>query len=1053
MRAVRAVLSGSKPAMEYPSGHATDKKAMAEIDKLVSEGKLEKTSGEKNGTRTIVTRPGEGASKFAEYQKSNTYKERGKFFGFTDPEIEQFKERSKRVDQWERAGHFAGETFPEDYGLEQPTPKLSPEVQGHLNGVAKEMGLNFSLVDPSDESNPFAQRLQGGRIASIDRDTQQAVFDPKALEQYAKEAPPSQVGKLVRSVASEENNHLHVSDEDALAFAKTKTKAERAIIEDRYGQKGMSDLMFGHEAINFELHDLARMTPHQVLTETRAGRWKLQTLMALEKIIRNIRRAIGTKMSVEGDAILAKIRENLKLGRMAKSNRAKADMAAKALAEKDADKLESMADMYIQSGDAKTGEAMKATAARIRSESDQNPAARPRKRNESVFQDKFFLPGEATQKPAGSTQAVPISGEAPTVPPEDRTSAEAAGALPRLTGEQLRGKAATWIETGMDKVSKDLASGKRSEPPSFKEFEDYMKGQQPEIKPGQISEMWHEEIGQALDNASGEKLGDLVKAIWGRQVTEASSVGRKGFFRGIISGSQKVADLPKSGQFKLAQDVYNRTPAERYQDERKVAAIARSRDKVIGALFNKLVKPVMEDIRLSDKETTPEDLRYGGGKAIPAVHEFSEQDERNPKLLGEELVDESRRSKNDPLTASKRLTAIMDRKSGAVDLVSTYKHPALGTMLVDPLSPERQHSPLDSILRRYRVIGSYLRDTPVQKFKQHFKNLADFNDNFANEARRQYQNETSYNPESVSAEQFQREIGGRMQGTQEGHLMGPGKQLVTASGQSQLEKSQRTPMTTPEAHAILDYVHEQQGTIDSADDVREAMMALKEDMNHQALSGLIKLARGLQEKNPDLSNEELLNLVAQRIYENNRDAENLSQFAQRTMAESRPTHVEDAGPEDSPAAINRRKIEEQRDYLTSRLRQTAVRTMVEIGRSPTRQNMATGLDVRRTPRKWTRESLSDQSGHLPWMKKTLRQKKHSGRRQGRHCRRRGIRPATTTTMRLLLRQTGWRRFRLSRVGLKVTQHGQPEKGIFPTTKKSRNRTKPTSSSSGKPSAD
>ena len=128
---------------------------------------------------------------------------------------------------------------------------------------------------------------------------------------------------------------------------------------------------------------------------------------------------------------------------------------------------------------------------------DDAPAARPRKRNESVFQDKFFLPGEATQKPSGSTQAVPISGESPTVPPEDRTSAEAAGALPRLTGEQLRGKAATWIETGMDKVSKDLASGKRSEPPSFKEFEDYMKGQQPEIKPGQISEMWHEEIGQA----------------------------------------------------------------------------------------------------------------------------------------------------------------------------------------------------------------------------------------------------------------------------------------------------------------------------------------------------------------------------------------------------------------------------------------------------------------------------------------------------------------------------------------------------------------------------
>lgn len=834
------------------------------------------------------------------------------------PSIKLFNLTQPIVDAAGKEVHSAGSTVSEGtlkkYGIpvpEAPKPappvaKLSPEAQGHLDDVSKELGAKVDLVSEAESGNPFASRLKGN-IATIDRNTGKVLVNPEQFESWLKDVPHNQRRLAVKSVIAEEQNHLATDDSAAKAYWSTLSGPEKKIIQNRYGKaQNMNDTLWGHEAVNFELQRLARMTPHQVLAAARGEKWKLKSLAVLETTIRGIRKVLGTKASQEGLAILDQVQQNLRLGRIALSARGKADAAAKALAARDADKLDSLADMHIQSGDPETGEAMKKTAKRIRGET---PAARPRKRNESVFQDKFFLPGEATQKPSGSTQAVPVGGEAPTVPPEDRTSAEAAGALPRLTGEQLRGKAATWIETGMDKVSKDLASGKQSKPPSFKEFEDYMKGQQPEIKPGQISEMWHEEIGQALDNASGEKLGDLVKAIWGRQVTEASSVGRKGFFRGIISGSQKVADLPKSGQFKLAQDVYNRTPAERYQDERKVAAIARNRDKVIGALFNKLVKPVMEDIRLSDKETTPEDLRYGGGKAIPAVHEFSEQDERNPKLLGEELVDESRRSKNDPLTASKRLTAIMDRKSGTVDLVSTYKHPSLGTMLVDPLSPERQHSPLDSILRRYRVIGSYLRDTPVQKFKQHFKNLADYNDNFANEARRQYQNETSYNPESVSAEQFQREIGGRMQGTQEGHLMGPGKQLVTASGQSQLEKSQRTPMTTPEAHAILDYVHEQQGTIDSADDVREAMMALKEDMNHQALSGLIKLARGLQEKNPDLSIPELLDRVADKIYENNRDAKNTEDFAKRTMVESSPTPVEAASVEEA-------KIKERGKELT-----------------------------------------------------------------------------------------------------------------------------------------
>jgi hypothetical protein len=1013
------------------------------------------------------------------------------------PSIKLFNLTQPIVDASGKEVHSAGSTVSEGtlkkYGILVPetspkspplqtkpsvpeVPKLSPEAQGHLDDVSKELGAKVDLVSEAESGNPFASRLKGN-IATIDRNTGKVLVNPEQFESWLKEVPHNQRRLAVKSVIAEEQNHLATDDSAAKAYWSTLSGPEKKIIQNRYGQApNMNDTLWGHEAVNFELQRLARMTPHQVLAAARGEKWKLKSLAVLETTIRGIRKVLGTKASQEGLAILDQVQQNLRLGRIALSARGKADAAAKALADKDADKLDSLADMHIQSGDPETGEAMKKTAARIRGETpfaqrretypymgvgspadeygaiygpklspdqiakfksqegrefaiesepdisiklkikpsmlwvevrkpikpgsssedqavaylkirsdgttvldgskhgrpidelagrklvdflknvsgektvlpdDQSilPAARPRKRNESVFQDKFFLPGEATQKPAGSTQAVPISGEAPTVPPEDRVSAEAAGALPRLTGVQLQERASGWLQKAASDASEAMKEGKTAEIPTFKDFVGYMQGQQPEIKPGQLAEMWHEEVGKFLEKASGEQLGDLVKAIWGRQVTEASAVGRKGFFRRIISGSQKVADLPKSGQFKVAQDVYNRTPAERYQDERKVAAIARNRDKVIGALFNKLVKPVTEDIRLSDKETTPEDLRYGGGKAISAVHEFSEQDERNPKLLGEELVDESRRSKNDPLTASKRLTAIMDRKSGTVDMVSTYKHPALGTMLVDPLSPERQHSPLDSILRRYRVIGSYLRDTPVQKFKQHFKNLADFNDSFANEARRQYQNETSYNPESVSAEQFQREIGGRMQGTQEGHLMGPGKQLVTASGQSQLEKSQRTPMTTPEAYAILDYIHEQQGTIDSADDVREAMMALKEDMNHQALSGLIKLARGLQEKNPDLSNEELLNLVAQRIYENNRDAESLEGFTQRTMAESRPTHVEDAGPEDSPAAINRKRISEERSALNDDVKTLATRTMASFLRSPTRERMTSSVDA------------------------------------------------------------------------------------------------------------
>ena len=796
--------------------------------------------------------------------------------------------------------------------LKPVVPALSPEDQAHLDAERGTVSHPVEVVHEADTGNPFAKRLKG-RIATIDRVTGKILINAQEFSDFLKDVPKNLRGLATRSVLAQEQNHLATDPAAAKAYWNSLTKYQQRIFKRIYsgGEElpEMNDTMWGFEATSYAMNRLAKMTPHELLMYSGKEKWKLKSLFILETAINGIRKALGTKSSREGTAILDAIQKNINLGKTAAGRGempAALSKKAQELAMKQADDLDEHARMYVESGDAESGRELTDMANRLRQQyfdqSFQEPAARPKKRQESVFQERFILPGEETKKVAGETKAVGFEGEEPPAVPEvERKTAEAAGALPRLSGAQIGSKATEWID-------KAVQGAGEAPVPKFKDFVEHMQGVDPSLKPGQLHEMWYQGIANRLASATGEELGNLVRKVWGKQVVEASATGgKKAFFRGIISGAQSVPDLPATGQFKLEHDVPGRTAAERYQDERKVAAIARGRDKVIGALFNKLAKTALPDIDFHAESTEPEDLRYGGGKAASSVQDFDHTSERNETMLGNALVDEARRSGDDPLTATKRLTAIMDRKTGTVDLVGTYRHPSSGVMLVDPNSPNRTHSPLDSILRRYRVIQSVLRDAPVQGFRQHFKSLEEYNDKFANEARDRYRAETSYDPDSVSEEQFMSETAGRINRGSGGSFMGPGKQAVETEGNA-IEKSSRTPMTVPEAEAIIDHVLGEQGTMDSPDDVREAMMTLKEIPNRQAISGLAKLARGLQESHPDFSQDELLNLVARRIYENHTHASSLEDFAKRTMAESRPAPGEDAGPEEKQVKDTKREL-------------------------------------------------------------------------------------------------------------------------------------------------
>jgi hypothetical protein len=451
-----------------------------------------------------------------------------------------------------------------------------------------------------------------------------------------------------------------------------------------------------------------------------------------------------------------------------------------------------------------------------------------------------------------------------------RISAEGAGAMPSLSASALEGHAANWMQP-------IVSSGKV---PEFKDFVEYMKGKQPELKPGQLNELWQKSVFDYLTKAPGDELSKLMdnlhekENIMGLKVFQKVAGGRKRVVKGKV-----IADPP--------------TPEELTHPERTVrqaGEINRSaqqrREMAISDIAYSLVNPELGKADLGRKTISPDELRYGGGKDIGAVQDFRPVDERNPDLLGRQLVDESRRSSRDPVSVTKRVTAIMDRRTGKVNLVSTFYDGRRGAVLYDPGA--LQHTPIKDILPRYRVLSSYLLDEPVKDFRQSFDSLKDFNAKFGADARSQYAAETSYVAPPVH--EFEEGVEGTPGIQQEGgdFAGGPGKaQAAIEQGVARgaVEQSRKTGMTPVEASAMLDHVMSEQATFDSPDDAVEAMLALPElpsGKTAAAVSGFAKLARAVQRDHPDASIQEIVNLTARQLYENHTQSTSFEDFVART---------------------------------------------------------------------------------------------------------------------------------------------------------------------------
>ena len=893
-----------------------------------------------------------------------------------------------------------------------PPSELDPEHQKMLDIERGNVTAPVEVVDESKipEDQPFSKTL-AGNVATMDWETGKILINKQRMDYWLKNLPAHQRQAGIRSVLTHEQIHLAVTDDMAKKYWSTLTGLEQAISKRRYWgkgkPKGMDDATWGHEAIRFRIEQAIKSTPLEYIDSIKSERITARALTLIENFLRKIREVFRTKASQEGMAMVDKALENVRIGKIAENLAAGTtpmawSQAAQQSANEQAQRLEEQARMLAESGDVETSRELMAEAYRMRGQAmpeemgiGYTPAARPKKRPESIWQEKFVLPGMETQKVAtgeGTLQAAMPEGEI-KVPETERVSAEQSGAMRRLTANELMERpsptdptkkvgAKPWMEQKINNLIQ-LATEKEKgakgviQFPKFEDFTAYMKGQMAGIQPGQLFEMWQDLAAKQFEDLSGEQLQKIGKAAFvprtslekiksmskvekelekvkelpltPENVQEAKGIERKqeAFFRresGRTIWDKAVPDKPAPGgpidKFRRAEAELHKEMGElesikqqqqelpgipflkdeaakaneKIKDLKHTVVVAtkdykaaqagqRWRERVISALYRKMIKPVMEEqeTRLRRKEITPDEIRYGDGTKASAYEDVSRVPVDSPKL-GEMLVDRFRRSKDESPSISRRVTVIQNKLNGQVHIVSTYDHPGKGVVLRDPISPTGEHVPLNSMAKRYRFLHTILLDEPVKGFIQNYKNIVDYTKNFGRDARRRYEHETGAAPATrMSEEEFIAETPGRIEGGVGGSFQGPHKAEIETSGEGVLERSGRTPMTQPEARSIIDYVTNELGAEPgSADDVREALLSLKDNTNYQVLSGVKKLARGIWSKNRNLSIDEVLQETARKIYENHKEAKSLQEFVGATMAESRPQAGKAPGTEPVP---------------------------------------------------------------------------------------------------------------------------------------------------------
>lgn len=481
----------------------------------------------------------------------------------------------------------------------------------------------------------------------------------------------------------------------------------------------------------------------------------------------------------------------------------------------------------------------------------------------------------------GLRPETPVERKGEAVAPEERVSAE------QVTGIAPK----TLIKTAADmdaaadaEMAGPISSDAR---PSFDNFDKLVRYHNAFVKPEQLRDMWEDSVWSNLLNASPQRLTEWRKSLG----LEAK------YGRGQISDKK-----PPEG-FRLEEG--NKVLAK--QNRASAEARERYRNKVISAIARKLIgESVQERAALNRTEVTIDDVAFDNPKSKPysdiSAHDIAKEGELN-KILR----DQARGRNTDPESASRRLVAVVNRKTGDVELLSTYNDNGI-QRVTDPAGARMTGKPSrvldDKFLRQYRPFATVLLRESVKGFRQNFASVGEFTDKIGKEAKERSA-VGEFPGEGPAPEDFVAEGTPGLEG-EGGSFQGPKRALVSGVRGGTLESG--APITPREALGVLEQAFDEVGEVHTADDFKMALLGLLDKqargrmtpLDHVARSGYRKMLNAMQQEFPDLSREEILDRLAARLDENNKSAETLDAYTKKTVAQFKGQNPEDAGPTVAP---------------------------------------------------------------------------------------------------------------------------------------------------------
>lgn len=517
-------------------------------------------------------------------------------------------------------------------------------------------------------------------------------------------------------------------------------------------------------------------------------------------------------------------------------------------------------------------------------------------------------------KPASGSEYAPVA-------PEERVGATESGALPRLTAEDLQAKAEQVLEGDIthkafsgnlkkqEKTTEQLyeESGRsgmagglkpRFERPNFKEFQQWAKNNMSGVEPHQIRSMWEDSVWGKLLTATPERLTEWRQAL-GLE---------RNYGKATISGPMSAK---AQSEFKLELQQGDKVKAR--QNAASMEAGQRYRNKVIMAIAQKLIGESFDDRPSMDRtELSIDDLDFANANAkYSPYEEFTAEDIKNPDVIKAVLRDQARASNTDPESASRRLVAVVDRKTNKVELLSTYNDAGV-QRVTDPAGarlPKKPSRELNAnFLRQYRPIASLLLADPVRAFRKQFDTVGEFNAAIADDAKLR---STVGEHFQEAPTEFQAEGTPGIEG-EGGYLIGKHKATSGASLSRPGVMESKAGITKAEAHELVNHVWDEVGAFDSPQDVKDTLDALTDRVDRGKLNQKDRLAinafrkiyqaqeeaglgKGSENLTPDERHEAIVDRVANTIFDANESSKNPAEFAEKITRAFKGEGATDAG--------------------------------------------------------------------------------------------------------------------------------------------------------------